>query len=759
LKRRDFAMMLEGKVIRIRTGAAWRHDPALLSALRRGAPSARAAAARAAVDAIALEVDGVDVAAGLAEGPLLAVLEALLRAVARIVAGASHATVAFPDGEVELLLRRRGAAALLTVVALSRPSRVIARDVEVEVDALAAAALDASAALCRDLAELLPGSEAREARPLRAAARALRRTEEGTPPRPRPGGAARSPRPARRAATVACVVELADDDGLLAAYEGGRPDLGSLLGPGRVALRGPDGRELCALPGIPFLVLRDLGGAADALLRAVRRREPRCEIALVRPRRGPPLSAAVDLARATLSVGGSAEVPCPPLSLARAFAEAQAEMGRVARARNPRQSENAYVAELERAAAERLAQIEELAEGDRAAALPGAARRPPAPRVPQRPLGPGRLRRLAFRPTFRVDVGAPAGDGILAAGGVVVLAGASAVVGVDRASGAVLWRAHGCGFAAAAGGSVVVARGDTLAALSARTGRPRWARPLPGALPGAALALPRGPLVVVEPGAVTGIDPGSGRTLWRFEPPGAARIGAAPFGGVLAVGADTGVAYGLDAAGRVLWRLRAPGPVLRAPSPAGGVCLFLAAADPGTALLAVEPATGVRRWEAPLDVGAGASVCAWGRRLAVAGTVGGEPLVVALGRGGALAWTVSPPLDAPVAAVAAGALLVARAGSGALVALGRDGAPRWSLAAPAARDGSGGPPPAVARGTVISAAGDGIQAVDARTGELAGAIATAAPARLAVDAALGIAAMDAEGVASGWRLATHLSVI
>src|SRR6266511_3322367 len=106
-------------MIRIRTGAAWRHDPALLAALRPGAGSARAAAARAVVDALALEVDGVDVAAGLAEGPLLPTLEALLRAVARVVGGASHATVPFQDGEVELLIRRRGRSALLTVVVLS----------------------------------------------------------------------------------------------------------------------------------------------------------------------------------------------------------------------------------------------------------------------------------------------------------------------------------------------------------------------------------------------------------------------------------------------------------------------------------------------------------------------------------------------------------------------------------------------------------------------------------------------------------------
>jgi outer membrane protein assembly factor BamB len=745
-------------MIRIGTGAAWRHDPALRAALRRGAGPARAAAARAVVDALTLEVDGVDVAAGLAEGPLLPTLEALLRAVARIVRGGSHATVPFPDGEVELLIRRRGGAALLTVVALSRPSRVVARDVEVELDALAAAALDASASLCRDLAELLPGAEGREARALRAAARALRRTEEGAPPTPSPAPRARQ-RAARRAANVRVTLELADDDGLLAAYEGSRPDLGSLLGPGRVALHGPGGEELCTLPGLPFLAVRDLGTAVDVLLRAVRARERACTLPLGRLSRGPPLRASLDLVRGTAAFGGRGELPCTALELARALAEAQAELAHLARARNPRQAENAYVAELERAAAERLAQIEELAEGDRAAVVPGAARSPPPPRVAQRPLGPGRLRRLAFRRTFRLDVGPPAGEGLLVAGGIAVAAGAAAIAAVSRAGGEVLWRSEGCAFAAVAGGLVLVARDRALSAVAPRTGRVRWTRPLPGSAPTGAAALTRGPLVLVERGAATALDPGSGRTLWRFEPPGAGRLHAAAFGGVLAAGADTGLLYGLDAAGHVLWRLGAPGPVLRPPLAAGGLCLALCAADPGTALLAVDPATGTRRWETPLDAGPGATPCPWGRRVAVAGALGGDPIVTVLERTGAPAWAVAPALDGPVAAVVAGPLLVLRAASGALVALGRDGTPRWSRPAPAGGPPSRGPAPVVARGTVIAAASDGIQAVDARTGELVGAIPGAAPARLCADASLSIAGMDPDGLAAGWRLATHLSVL
>jgi outer membrane protein assembly factor BamB len=93
------------------------------------------------------------------------------------------------------------------------------------------------------------------------------------------------------------------------------------------------------------------------------------------------------------------------------------------------------------------------------------------------------------------------------------------------------------------------------------------------------------------------------------------------------------------------------------------------------------------------------------------------------------------------------------------VALGRDGAVRWSRPAGPGQAGLGTAPPAIARATVVVPAADGLAALDARTGEIVGAIPGAAPSRLAVDAGLGVVAMDADGVASGWRLATHLSVV
>ncbi len=749
-------------MIRIRTGASWKHDPRLVTSLRRAAGPARAAAARAVVDALAIEVDGVDIAAGQAEGALLPSLEALLRAIARIIGGEAHATVPFREGELELVIRRRDASALLTLVSLSRPSRVLARDVEVEVEALAAAALDAAAAFCRELAEFLPEEAEREGRRLRAAARALRRAEAGPSPRPSSGGSrGRAPRVAQAKGGVTCALELADDEGHLLAYEGGRPDLGSLLVAGRLTLRGADGATLAVFPGIPFLALRDLGAGVDRLLAAIRRGEPRCEIALARPGRGGVTTLTLDLAEARL-IGPDGPARCPPLELARAIAEAALELGRVARVRNPRQAENAHLADLEAAAAERLAQIEELAEGDRArgAAVPGHARVPPQRPPSQRPLGPGRLRRLAFRRLFQLDVGAPAGPGLHVRGGVVLAAGGAAVAAIERATGRVLWRAAGATHAAVLPGALLLARGGELEAVAPRTGLRLWARPLPGTPSFTAVAFARGPFLLVGGGALTALDPGTGRTLWRLVPPGAGRLAATAFGGIVAAGADTGFVYGVDGTGRVVWRVRGRGPVVRPPAPVAGLALVLCAADTGAGVvaLAIDPAGGARLWEAALDLVPSGPPIAWGRRIAVAGALAGDPIVATLEESGAPAWAVVPPLSGPPTIGAAGALLVARDPAGGLVALGRDGTSRWTRPASAGAPGPGAVPPAIARGTVIVAA-DGVTALDARTGEIMGAIAGVAPVRVAVDASLGLALLDADGLATGYRVATHLSVV
>ncbi|WP_242395777.1 outer membrane protein assembly factor BamB family protein [Anaeromyxobacter oryzisoli] len=741
-------------MIRIRTGTAWRHDPRLRAMLGPARAAGRTAA-RTIVDALAIEVDGIDLTAGRAEGPLLPSLEALLRAVARVLGGAPHATVAFPDGGLELLVRRRGASALLTIVSVARPSRVLARDVEVELEALSAAALAAAADFCRQLARIAPDAT-RGARRLQAAARDLRRTG---PALPRvPSAEVRRERPhAGRAGPVACAFELHEDDALL-AYEGGRPDLGSLLAPGTVTIRAADGAEIVALPGFPFLLLRDLNGLSRGILDALQRGEREYAGTLARAGRAAALTLRLDLVAGRISAGGPA-TPCPPLDLVRAVSGAALELGRTARARNPRQAENGFLLELEASAAERLALAEELAAGDRPGATAAPGRAPRRLRaLSQEPLGPGRLRRLGFQRRLALDVGRPAGAGLLAAGRTLVAAGEDGLAAIDPAGAEVRWRAEGCDLAAVVPGAVVAVRGDRVTARALRDGHPLWTVPLPGGAPSAAIALARGPWALAGHGALTGLDPATGGVLWRFAPPAAGALRVRGFGGIAAVAAGTGFLYGVDAAGRVAWRVRGPGAFLGPPAAAAGACVAAAEVGAGAAVLAVDPASGVRLWEAPLDVLPTAPPLAWGARVVVGGTVAGDPAVTVLQRTGAPAWTVAPDLRGAPRLAVAGPLLAIQDASGALVALARDGEVRWTRPA-----SPGVPPPAPAapvstRGLLL-AAGDGIACLDARTGELLGTIPGVAPVRLFADDALRIVAMDADGVVSVLTLTTHLSVV
>ena len=657
----------------------------------------------------------------------------------------------FREGELELVIRRRDASALLTLVSLSRPSRVLARDVEVEVEALAAAALDAAAAFCRELAEFLPEEAEREGRRLRAAARALRRAEAGPSPRPSSGGSrGRAPRVARAKGGVTCALELADDEGHLLAYEGGRPDLGSLLVAGRLTLRGADGATLAVFPGIPFLALRDLGAGVDRLLAAIRRGEPRCEIALARPGRGGVTTLTLDLAEARL-IGPDGPARCPPLELARAIrrgrprarasrARAQPATGRERASRRPRGRRSGE------ARADRRAR----GRGSR----PGRGRTRPRARPAPAPAVSAAARPRPAPPA-RVPAPLPARRGRAGGrrGSTCAAASSSPRVGLrwPRSSGR---QGASCGappgqrtppccrvrcFWRAAGSSRRSRRAPDFGCGHGRSRARRRSRPLPSR---AARSSSWGA------GALTALDPGTGRTLWRLVPPGAGRLAATAFGGIVAAGADTGFVYGVDGTGRVVWRVRGRGPVVRPPAPVAGLALVLCAAETGAGVvaLAIDPAGGARLWEAALDLVPSGPPIAWGRRIAVAGALAGDPIVATLEESGAPAWAVAPPLSGPPTIGAAGALLVARDPAGGLVALGRDGTSRWTRPASAGAPGPGAVPPAIARGTVIVAA-DGVTALDARTGEIMGAIAGVAPVRVAVDASLGLALLDADGLA------------
>ncbi|MBI5066736.1 MAG: PQQ-binding-like beta-propeller repeat protein [Deltaproteobacteria bacterium] len=745
-------------MVRIRVGSGWREDPAIRLALTRGGTAA-AQAVRRATDAVAIEVDGVDVARGRAEGPLLPALTSLADSLARLVAGEPVASAHLPEGAVELLLRRSGPAVLLSVVSLGRPSRVLARDVSVELDALRQAVAEAGAELLGDVASILPAlSRAAACRELR---RALSALSAARPARtgPRPAAVPRARVSRGRRAGPACRVELRDEEAVVESYRGPGADLASLLAPGRVVFESGLGAEPLVLEGHPFLLLRDLVALASQLPSAVQGGEGTLASSLaLGPAGSLPIS--VDLAGGRLVAGRRPPLAIAPLVLAEAVLAAAIDFTGVLVARNAWQSGNPWVAELRLGAERALAHVREVAAGELTAA-PRRLRHPRAARQPSRPLGPGRLRRLSWERTWELEVGAPAGEGLLWAGDALVVAGAEAVVALDE-RGAERWRGPGARWAAADGRGLLLVRGARLSQVDARSGGERWARPVPdpdARLPRQSARLRGGLLLLAAGGSLVALRAEDGAESWRFRAPGAGALWFVPAGPLAIAASDASFLHGIEG-GRVAWRLLAPGPALAAPVPFGaGRCAAVCAAPVGGALLAFDPSSGRRLWEAPLDFTPAGPPLPFAGRLLVPGTVGGDPVLAAVEQDGGLAWTEAPPLGhgAPVLA-ASGPVALVRGGDGSCAALDRDGQLRWHAAAPTGQTPPAGLAPHLVRGVVLLP-GDPLRALDARTGTLLGRAPLPPPARLWCSAELALASLDAMGTAAGARLSRRLGVL
>ncbi len=711
---------------------------------------------------LGLEVDGVDLTGGRAEGPLLPVLEALLRAVAHLLSGGHRAALPFRDGEVLLLLDRRGGEVLVTLALLERPARLPVARVAVELAALAAAALEASADLCAGLAEGGPPGRPALRRLQRAAGRVARpRPATGLQPWP-PASLppAEAPGPA---GPVRLEVTLEEGSAALAAGEGEPTGLPALLVPGRLRLQaGPPGAPVALLDagGIPLLALRDLLDGLEVAARALRRGEAEVVLPLgglaAGGRAGPHLR--LDLAAGALEAAGPGAASPPvrveatPLDLAEAAGAALRHLARVAAHADPRLGEDPALAELLAEAAEARDHLAELTAGDR---LGDALPAPPRPRtaaVDQSPLGPGRLRRVALRRTAALHVGPPVGPGLVAAGRVALALGTEALVALHPATGEIAWRAPGALQAFALGPLLLVRRGERLEALDAATGRARWTAGLPGERPGDA-ALAGSHLLLAGPGEVVALASATGQVAWRRPLPGSSGLRLAALGAQAAVATDAGVVSALDPAGAVAWRVRGPGPALAAPVQLGRLLATVHATGATAALLLLDAATGARRGEVALDLRPAGAPVRFARGLALGGAAGGEAVLILAGPGGRR-WEVGLPLGGAPLLAAAGDLLVAAGADGALAAIDAGGAARWTL--PPA--GEGGAAPALARGVVV-AARDGVALLDAASGRLLAHHPGHAPARLLAAPDLALATLDADGLLTGLQAGGHLSVV
>jgi outer membrane protein assembly factor BamB len=769
-------------VIRLRPGRGWRLNPALLNELRGGGRRGSPPEIR---DVLCLEVDGVDLLAGLSEDSLLEVVAELARSVARLMAGRRCARLACSGGGVELLLERRGSSVFLSLVRLQRPARVTVSDLELELPALAQAVLDGGRVLQRDLLALHPSiGETEPARNLAKALKILSAQRVHPPDRSSPPASGAKPLVYAQSGLQlpALRLELEDPEARLENLGRGR-ELHSLLVKGRLVLRVRTGIPDFATAGHPFLLLRDLAAAGLDMVRALEAGDSEHVLPLAD---GVGLSfdlrhglgrAEATFQRRTMrgtQSGQAGAFPCPVLPLLTAVFEAAAAFAAAAITRNPSQRQNRYLVELSRSAEEGLSRCAELR-------LDSQPRRPlslrsqvqPTQPVPARPpLVPGRLRRLSYKTIWKTSK--PRGvSQLFRAGDQLVALGEGGAWGLDSRSGTMSFELSGDGaLALACGSSVLAALGRSVRRVDGN-GRLVWSGTRFGLTsPATSLAVSHGGKSGRPLGAVTSSSelvcfaPGRGTPLWRFTPPGCSGLSVSASAGLFLLVTSDGRLYGISAAhGKVAWRVRC-GAGLSAPPLSIGHQLVVAVRRPeGPSLLRLGLRDGHESpIEAPGVSRLSSLVSLPGLMLVAAGTNGGEGCVTAFGDDGRIRWRfehrdlVGPgtPLITAVRDTTQG--LLVRSGR-ALTLLDSAGKVRWSHAL--SEELHGGVAPVVMRGVVFAAGDLGLFGFDLETGLPLGEALSPSlyPVGLAVDRDLTLYLAEEEGPVVGLQITRFLSVV
>jgi len=209
--------------------------------------------------------------------------------------------------------------------------------------------------------------------------------------------------------------------------------------------------------------------------------------------------------------------------------------------------------------------------------------------------------------------------GVVPAGGIVCVGdGFGNIYGLNAATGTTLWRRtfrdNESGYLplAAAGGRVFAVGSGRVAALSAATGAQLWSVPAAGVEPGFPPQLPtyfvvyaNGVVCVLgADGSVAGLDPPTGRAIWRSAPSGFG-AGAAADGGVLYVAETTGGVAALDVrTGRLRWAASTPSvasTLLVLDSVVAGTPTASPSYAAGSFTFALDKATGRLLWQANFD--------------------------------------------------------------------------------------------------------------------------------------------------------------
>lgn len=227
------------------------------------------------------------------------------------------------------------------------------------------------------------------------------------------------------------------------------------------------------------------------------------------------------------------------------------------------------------------------------------------------------------------------GLGLVPAGSVLCAGdGFGNIYGLNAATGRTLWRRtfrdNSSGYLplAAADGRVFAVGSGRVAALSAASGKQLWSVPASGVEPGFPPQLPtyfvvyaNGVVCVLGAGGhVEGLDPRTGRRIWRSASAGFG-AGAAAGHGILYVAETAGRVAALDVrTGRPRWATRTPSVastlvvldsvIAGTPSPSPSY-------DAGYLTFALDKATGRLLWRANFDVGTYSSIAGEGDRVYV----------------------------------------------------------------------------------------------------------------------------------------------
>src|SRR4051812_37895831 len=382
-------------MIRIRPGQSWRHNPGYVGKLRRlEGRHLHGFEGSGILDVLGIEVDGVDIAAGVGEAEILVAMDELCRALSRLAAGNPAAQATVGRGPTELVLEARGPDVLLTLVSLAPAARLLASGLLLDGERLRRAALSAARALADDLLAISPALSGsalldRLRRPLRAPSRPGQPATAASPwPRPVPGRGfvARG-----LAQGVRCEVQVPEETAwrLAGRSEVADAPLAALLGSGSLVLR-VSGAPALSWEMPPYLALRDLVRSASALCTAWEAADRECTV------RFGAAELHCDLTRDEVRASGwRASAPLAPSALAVALAGAARAYATKALDLTGEAEE---LSDLRDSARRIEEHCKDLASGD---FRPGRSAAPvPPPRNPkgrQAPLSRGRVRRRVYR--------------------------------------------------------------------------------------------------------------------------------------------------------------------------------------------------------------------------------------------------------------------------------------------------------------------------------------------------------------------------